>query len=137
MFSISLLLAALAVLLATLALWKAFSTTPHGPGHDEPALPEAQKETSLPKQIEQYDEDLRALTSSAIAMGKRLQDLEGQVNYLSEKLQQLELHDGGRGIYLQAIRAASHGASADQLVADFDLAFNEAELIVSIHGRTR
>jgi len=60
--------------------------------------------------------------------------LEQRLALLSEQQDQLMLRDDNAGPYLQAIRLARLGESADSLIETCGLSRGEAELIARLHG---
>lgn len=75
-------------------------------------------------------------TAAAEQASLRQAGLEQQVSALVEQQEQLRLRDEGSGGYSHAIRLAQRGASADELVRDCGLNRGEAELVISLHGRS-
>lgn len=77
---------------------------------------------------------LDALKAGTVGVGDHLRQLEDDLLWLRGKLEKLELNEGaGQANYAQAIRRAAKGATASELVEDYGLSRNEAELLLMLH----
>lgn len=82
-------------------------------------------------------ERAEAFAREAAAENERRQaEIDGRLAGIEEQQEQLRLLDEGSGGYGQAIRLAQQGSSAEDLARDCGLNRGEAELLVSLHGRT-
>lgn len=77
--------------------------------------------------------EIQAMTSSSIGMGKRLVDIEQRLNHTAEKQQELANRDPGVLAYNQAARLMEMGADVDDLVKDCGIGRPEAELMALLH----
>ncbi|WP_315853565.1 DUF2802 domain-containing protein [Marinobacterium arenosum] len=77
--------------------------------------------------------EIQAMTSSSIGMGKRLVDVEQRLNVTSEKQLELENRDPGVLAYNQAARLMEMGADVDDLVKNCGIGRPEAELMALLH----
>lgn len=77
--------------------------------------------------------EIQAMTSSSIGMGKRLVDVEQRLNVTAEKQLELENRDPGVLAYNQAARLMEMGADVDDLVKNCGIGRPEAELMALLH----
>jgi hypothetical protein len=78
-----------------------------------------------------------AAAGEAAAEGERRHAaIEARLAAIEEQQEQLRMLGEGAGGYGQAIRLAQQGASAEDLARDCGLNRGEAELLVSLHGRS-
>lgn len=77
--------------------------------------------------------EIQAMNSGAIGMGRRLQGVEKRLHITREKQQELENRDPGALAYNQAARLMEMGADVDQLVQTCGIARPEAELMALLH----
>lgn len=78
--------------------------------------------------------EIQAMTSGSIGMGKRLVDIEQRLNTTTEKQQELANRDPGVLAYNQAARLMEMGADVDDLVKDCGIGRPEAELMALLHN---
>lgn len=86
----------------------------------------------LRQQKQQHNElrkQMRALTSAALGMGERVQEMERRQKNLAEQQEQVNIYESANQPYEQAIRMAEHGASIEELVDNCGVSENEAHLI--------
>jgi len=83
--------------------------------------------------IEVLRNEIQAMTSSSIGMGKRLVDIEHRLNHTAEKQVELANRDPGVLAYNQAARLMEMGADVDDLVKDCGIGRPEAELMALLH----
>lgn len=67
--------------------------------------------------------------------GQHKRQIEERVAMLSRQQEQLMLRDSETGSYFQAIRHAEKGLGVDALIERTGVTREEAELIVTLHGR--
>ncbi len=67
--------------------------------------------------------------------GDRDGELQARLRELEARQEQLMRSDAQTGHYLQAVRQAERGSSAEDLMTAHDLTRGEAELILRLHGR--
>ena len=84
--------------------------------------------------IRRVQQDIHALCSGAINMGKHIDVLEHRLRRLAERQDQLELRDPVEQTYAHAIRLAQKGADVKQLIENCGLARGEAELLLRVHN---
>lgn len=84
-------------------------------------------------QMQDLQNDLRAITAAAIGVGERVLELERRQRRLSERQEQLDNYDPANLSYEQAIRMVKNGAAADELVDVCGLSESEAELVTLMH----
>lgn len=77
--------------------------------------------------------EIRAMTSGSIGMGKRLIAIERTLNITVERQQELENRDPGVLAYNQAAKLMEMGASVDDLVSNCGIGRPEAELMALLH----
>ena len=77
--------------------------------------------------------EIQAMTSGSIGMGKRLVDIEQRLNQTAEKQLELANRDPGVLAYNQAARLMEMGADVDDLVKDCGIGRPEAELMALLH----
>ena len=82
----------------------------------------------------QHQEELKALYRGAAGVGSHLARLENQVNTLTDRQEQIDIHDPSTQNYNVAIQLVHQGAAADELVRQCGLLHEEAELLVRLHG---
>jgi len=81
--------------------------------------------------------EIHAMTSSSIGMGKRMMDIEQKLNLTVEKQLELENRDPGEVAYTQAARLVEMGADVDDLVQSCGIGRPEAELMSLLHRELR
>lgn len=94
-----------------------------------------QREQQL-NDIDVLRRDLRALTTAALGVGKRVTRMERQQRQLADRPEPqapVVIHDAANQPYEQAIRMVQHGSSTDDLVNICGLSESEAELIRMMH----
>lgn len=77
--------------------------------------------------------EIQAMTSGSIGMGKRLVEIEQRLNHTAEKQLELANRDPGVLAYNQAARLMEMGADVDDLVKDCGIGRPEAELMALLH----
>lgn len=77
--------------------------------------------------------EIRAMTSGSIGMGKRLIAIERTLDITVERQQELENRDPGVLAYNQAAKLMEMGASVDDLVSNCGIGRPEAELMALLH----
>lgn len=86
------------------------------------------------RQLQRHQEELKALYTGAAGVGSHLARLENQVNSLTDRQEQIDIHDPSSQNYNLAIELVRQGADADELVRQCGLLHEEAELLVRLHG---
>ena len=76
---------------------------------------------------------LSAIAEEGLHEGRRGQALEQRVRQLSEYQEQLMMRDPEEAPFHHALRLASRGASAEELVQDCGITRGEAELVLALH----
>ena len=85
-------------------------------------------------ELDALRQQLRDAGEAASAAGDRERQLAEQVEQLTRQQEQLLVRDADTAPYVQAIRSARSGASADSLISAYGLSPGEAELVVALHG---
>ena len=91
------------------------------------------RERATDAALQRLREDVQALCTGAVNMGKHLAAMEQKIRRLSERQDQLELRDPSQQAYGHAIRLAQRGAEIDELIASCGLTRGEAELLLRLH----
>lgn len=113
-------LAAAAILVAALALWRLSRLTV--------------RLRDLERAQAQLAENFQGLTAGAIGQGRRLAQLEQHLGRLRERLDQLASSDeGGGAAFNTAIRLARKGISAREIMEICGLSEMEADLVILLH----
>lgn len=86
-------------------------------------------------EIELLRQSIRGLTSGAVGVDRRVQQIEQRERELSERQESYEIQHTDERPYGHAIRLVQQGASAHRLVTELELSESEAELIVRLHGQ--
>lgn len=89
----------------------------------------------LEQQLELVRQSISGLTTGAVGMDRRMQQLETREKVLSERQETYEIQQADDQPYGHAIRLVQQGASALRLVQELDLSESEADLIVRLHGQ--
>ncbi|MDZ4262288.1 MAG: DUF2802 domain-containing protein [Pseudomonadota bacterium] len=84
--------------------------------------------------LQRHQEELKALYSGAAGVGSHLIRLENQINDLTDRQEQQEIHDPASQNYHLAIDLVHQGADVSALVSQCGLLHEEAELLVRLHG---
>lgn len=80
---------------------------------------------------------MQAVCVGARGMGEAVVLLEDRLRRLTERQDELALREPDQGVYHQAIRLASRGASVEELVTTCGLPRGEAELVQILHRSAR
>jgi len=83
------------------------------------------------------NEDRLAQLHKTVSDDSRARELESQVALLTQQHEQLMRRDSEAGPYFRAVRFAENGAGIDALIEQTGVTRTEAELIVSLHGKSR
>ena len=83
------------------------------------------------------NEDRLAQLHKTLSDDSRSRELEAQVALLRQQHEQLMRRDSEAGPYFRAVRFAENGAGIDALIEQTGVTRTEAELIVSLHGKSR
>jgi len=84
-------------------------------------------------ELDALREEARRATAEAEDLRRRELELTEQIAMLARQQEQMLARDPDAGRYMQAVRAASGGASVDALMNTFGLSRSEAELVVTLH----
>lgn len=126
--------AAVAVLVVlAMALWLALRALRRA---EQLEQRQAQLEAGLAEAREALERAETAAREAAAENERREAEIDGRLAGIEEQQEQLRLLDEGSSGYGQAIRLAQQGASAEDLARDCGLNRGEAELLVSLHGKT-
>jgi hypothetical protein len=83
------------------------------------------------------NEDRLGQLRETLSDDSRSRELEAQVALLTQQHEQLMRRDSEAGPYFRAVRFAENGAGIDALIEQTGVTRTEAELIVSLHGKSR
>jgi hypothetical protein len=90
----------------------------------------------LRSRLADYEERLTRLQQT-VGDDSRERELAAQVALLTQQHEQLMRRDSEAGPYFRAVRFAENGAGIDALIEQTGVTRAEAELIVSLHGKSR
>jgi prefoldin subunit 5 len=82
-------------------------------------------------------EDRLAQLRETVSDDSRSRELQAQVARLTQQHEQLMRRDSETGPYFRAVRFAENGAGVDALIEQTGVTRTEAELIVSLHSKSR
>lgn len=92
---------------------------------------------TLQGQLESLRKQMMELHTGAIGMGQRLQSVEGAMQQVNERQQELTLQDPERRLYSRAAKMVELGADLDEVMSECELPKAEAELLISLRkGRS-
>ena len=87
------------------------------------------------QQIKELSHELQTMTSAAYGVGKRINQLAGQLRELDDRQEEFDLKDQGSHSMQQAIALVHKGATVDELVENCEMSLGEAELLIMVHGQ--
>ncbi len=87
------------------------------------------------KQLKELSHELQTMTSAAYGVGKRINQLAGQIRELDDRQEEFDLKDQGGHSMQQAIALVHRGASIEELIESCDMSRGEAELLIMVHGQ--
>lgn len=88
----------------------------------------------LNQEMVELKRSLNALCSSAVGVDRRMGLLEQYNRDLQQHQETIGQQTKSDHPYVDAIKVAQKGATANQLVDEFEISRNEADLIVMLHG---
>lgn len=92
---------------------------------------------TLQGQLDSLRKQMMELHSGAIGMGRRLQSVEGAMQQVNDRQQELTMQDPERRLYSRAAKMVELGADLDEVMSECELPKAEAELLISLRkGRT-
>ncbi|WP_429058160.1 DUF2802 domain-containing protein [Aeromonas jandaei] len=92
---------------------------------------------TLQGQLESLRKQMMELHTGAIGMGKRLQAVEGAMQQINDRQQELTMQDPERRLYSRAAKMVELGADLDEVMSECELPKAEAELLISLRkGRS-
>ena len=92
---------------------------------------------TLQGQLESLRKQMMELHTGAIGMGQRLQDVEGAMQQINDRQQELTMQDPERRLYSRAAKMVELGADLDEVMSECELPKAEAELLISLRkGRS-
>ncbi|HHQ4713184.1 DUF2802 domain-containing protein [Aeromonas veronii] len=92
---------------------------------------------TLRGQLESLRKQMMELHTGAIGMGQRLQSVEGAMQQVNERQQELTMQDPERRLYSRAAKMVELGADLDEVMSECELPKAEAELLISLRkGRS-
>ncbi|MCS3832759.1 DNA-binding FrmR family transcriptional regulator [Aeromonas veronii] len=92
---------------------------------------------TLQGQLESLRKQMMELHTGAIGMGQRLQSVEGAMQQVNERQQELTMQDPERRLYSRAAKMVELGADLDEVMSECELPKAEAELLISLRkGRS-
>lgn len=91
--------------------------------------------------VESNKNDIYGLCSAALTVNEnnanvheQLHELKQQISHLTDKISQLEQGDFWNNPYNVDIRKVRSGASVEELMKQSDLSYDEAALLIRLHG---
>ncbi len=87
------------------------------------------------KQLKDLSHELQTMTNAAYGVGKRINQLAGQLRELDDRQEEFDLKDQGSHSMQQAIALVHKGATVEELVENCDMSLGEAELLIMVHGQ--
>ncbi|MCU7939695.1 MAG: DUF2802 domain-containing protein [gamma proteobacterium symbiont of Bathyaustriella thionipta] len=87
------------------------------------------------KQLKELSHELQTMTNAAYGVGKRINQLAGQIRELDDRQEEFDLKDQGSHSMQQAIALVHKGASVDELIENCEMSQGEAELLIMVHGQ--
>ena len=87
------------------------------------------------KQLKDLSHELQTMTNAAYGVGKRINQLAGQLRELDDRQEEFDLKDQGSHSMQQAIALVHKGASVEELVENCEMSLGEAELLIMVHGQ--
>lgn len=92
---------------------------------------------TLQGQLESLRKQMMELHTGAIGMGQRLQAVEGSMQQINDRQQELTMQDPERRLYSRAAKMVELGADLDEVMSECELPKAEAELLISLRkGRS-
>ncbi|MGG2341674.1 DUF2802 domain-containing protein [Aeromonas veronii] len=92
---------------------------------------------TLQGQLESLRKQMMELHTGAIGMGQCLQSVEGAMQQVNERQQELTMQDPERRLYSRAAKMVELGADLDEVMSECELPKAEAELLISLRkGRS-
>ncbi|MGL6334880.1 DUF2802 domain-containing protein [Aeromonas jandaei] len=92
---------------------------------------------TLQGQLESLRKQMMELHTGAIGMGQRLQAVEGTMQQINDRQQELTMQDPERRLYSRAAKMVELGADLDEVMSECELPKAEAELLISLRkGRS-
>lgn len=85
-------------------------------------------------QLKELSHELQTMTNAAYGVGKRINQLAGQIRELDDRQEEFDLKEQGSGSMQQAIALVHKGATIEELIESCDMSRGEAELLVMVHG---
>lgn len=87
------------------------------------------------KQLKELSHELQTMTSAAYGVGKRINQLAGQLRELDDRQEEFDLKDQGSHSMQQAIALVHKGANVEELIENCEMSRGEAELLIMVHGQ--
>ena len=87
------------------------------------------------KQLKELSHELQTMTNAAYGVGKRINQLAGQIRELDDRQEEFDLKDQGSHSMQQAIALVHKGATVDELIENCEMSQGEAELLIMVHGQ--
>ena len=85
-------------------------------------------------QLKDLAHELQTMTNAAYGVGKRINQLAGQIRELDDRQEEFDLKEQGSQSMQQAIALVHKGATIDELMESSDMSRGEAELLLMVHG---
>lgn len=85
-------------------------------------------------QLKDLAHELQTMTNAAYGVGKRINQLAGQIRELDDRQEEFDLKEQGSQSMQQAIALVHKGATIDELMESSDMSRGEAELLIMVHG---
>ena len=89
------------------------------------------------KQLKDLAHELQTMTNAAYGVGKRINQLAGQIRELDDRQEEFDLKEQGSASMQQAIALVHKGASVAELVENCAMSQGEAELLIMVHAQNK
>lgn len=90
----------------------------------------------LTRTRDSYRKQIDELQAANIGLGNKMSDLYHKQDRLSEQQQELALKDPQGKLYSRATRMVQLGAGIEEVMAECEMPRAEAELLISLHGKS-
>jgi hypothetical protein len=85
--------------------------------------------------LRSLQDDFAALCNGAVGVGDHLYHVEQNLRRLSQRQDQVDLHDPTQQSFDHAVRLVENGASIEDVMSQCGLVRSEAELLAMLHRR--
>ncbi len=93
--------------------------------------------TQFDRDIKKTNKQLLELRSVMVGLGQKLNDQQEIIQFLNERIVELENSDNDGRLYSRASKMVQLGADVDELIEECELPKAEAELMLSLQNKIR